>query len=79
MSLLHLGDLLHQHSSAEVRVLQTQVQSQTQLQEEVQELRLRVRGLECQLLLQEARFRSKQEGLTRLSLKYEEMLRLRPD
>lgn len=79
LALLHLGDLLHQHSKVEVRVLQTQVLSQAQLQEEVQELRQRVRTSECQLLLQEARFRSKQESLARLNLKYEEMLRLRPD
>jgi hypothetical protein len=79
LALLHLGDLLHQHGSTEMRTLQTQMQGQTQLQEEVQELRQRARSLECQLLLQEARFRSKQESLSRLNIKYEEMLRLRPD
>lgn len=79
LALLHLGDLLHQHSKAEMKVLQTQVLSQVPLQEEVQELRQRVRASECQVLLQEVRFRSKQESLTRLNLKYEEMLRLRPD
>ena len=79
LALLHLADLLHQNTSAQVRELQTQVLAQAQLQEEVQELRQRVRGQECQLLLQEARIRSKQENLTRLTMKYEEMLQLQQD